>query len=234
MSELDYIAENIKSIRQRVAAAALKNGRKPEDITIIAVTKTVEPDKILKAWDENLIDFGENRVQELKRKYDLIDRPCNWHLIGHLQKNKVKDVIGKAKLIHSVDNYELAQEIQKRAANACITMDVLIETNISGEESKFGIAPDQLKEFIREIAVLPNLKVKGLMTIAPNFEEKERTRPIFKELYKIFVDIRKENIDNIDMKCISAGMSNDFDVAIEEGSNIVRVGTSIFGKRTIK
>ncbi len=152
-------------------------------------------------------------------------------MIGHLQTNKVKYIIDKVVMIHSVDSFDLAEEIQKRAQKAGITMDVLVEVNIAGEDSKFGIDPKEVIDFVKKISVFPNIRVKGLMTIAPFVQNPEEIRWVFKKINKIFVDIRKENIDNIDMNYISAGMSNDFEVAIEEGANIVRIGTSIFGKR---
>jgi hypothetical protein len=228
---MSEIKKNIEDIKRRVEKAAIKSGRKFEDIKIIAVTKTIDSGKINEVLDENILDLGENRVQEICRKYDEINRPCNWHMIGHLQTNKVKYIINKVAMIHSLDSFELAQELQKRAQRAGITMDVLVEVNVSGEISKYGIAPKDVLDFIKKVSVFPNIKIKGLMTIAPNVQNPEDTRVVFKEIYKIFLDIRKENINNIDINYISAGMSNDFEVAIEEGANIVRVGTSIFGKR---
>ncbi len=225
------IKKNIDDIRQKVEKAAIKSGRKFDDIKIIAVTKTIDSKRIIEVLDENMTDLGENRVQELCKKYDEIKRPCNWHLIGHLQTNKVKYIIDKVVMIHSVDSFDLAEEIQKRAQKAGITMDVLVEVNIAGEDSKFGIDPKEVIDFVKKISVFPNIRVKGLMTIAPFVQNPEEIRWVFKKINKIFVDIRKENIDNIDMNYISAGMSNDFEVAIEEGANIVRIGTSIFGKR---
>ncbi|MFA6309323.1 MAG: YggS family pyridoxal phosphate-dependent enzyme [Clostridia bacterium] len=225
------ITKNIEDIKRRVEKAAIKSGRKFEDIKIIAVTKTIDSERINEVLDENILDLGENRVQEICRKYDEIKRPCNWHMIGHLQTNKVKYIINKVAMIHSLDSFELAQELQKRAKRAGISMDVLVEVNVSGEISKYGIAPKDVLDFIKKASVFPNIKIKGLMTIAPNAQNTEDIRMVFKEIYKIFLDIRKENINNIDINYISAGMSNDFEVAIEEGANIVRVGTSIFGKR---
>ncbi|MCX7842782.1 MAG: YggS family pyridoxal phosphate-dependent enzyme [Clostridia bacterium] len=226
-----YIRDNLGEIKRKVAAAAERSGRKAEDITIIAVTKTIDADRILRVIDEGIVNLGENRVQELCEKYDIINRTCNWHLIGHLQTNKVKYIIEKISMIHSVDRMDLALEIQKRAEKAGRIIDILVQVNVSGEKSKFGIAPEEAMELVRGIAALKNIKVRGLMTIAPYSEDPETSRPVFRGLKKIFVDIGKENIDNIDMGFLSMGMSNDFEIAIEEGANMVRIGTSIFGQR---
>lgn len=227
----DYVKSNIEKIMNRVECAAVKSGRSLEDVKIIAVTKTIEPERIIKAVDAGIIDLGENRVQELVEKYDKINRECNWHLIGHLQTNKVKYIIEKVCMIHSLDRMELAHEIQKRAERAGRIIDVLVQVNVAEEESKFGIRTHKALDFIKEISLLRNMRVKGLMTIAPYVENPEAVRCVFRELRKLLIDIRQENIDNIDMDFLSMGMSNDFEVAIEEGSNIVRIGTAIFGKR---
>lgn len=231
ITEDSSIRKNILSVRERAAQAAIKSGRKPEDVSIIAVTKTVEPERITKAIDEGLKELGENRVQELCEKYDIIDRDCSWHLIGHLQTNKVKYIIDKVKLIHSLDSVELAKEIQKRAEKLNRIADVLVQVNVAGEDTKFGISPETTLDFLREISRYGNIKVRGLMTIAPFADNPEDIRYVFRDLRKKFIDIKKENIDNIDMVILSMGMSNDFEVAIEEGSNMVRIGSAIFGKR---
>jgi len=230
-SGLDYIKYNLENIRSRVARAAEKSGRNPEDVQIIAVTKTVDIARIQRVIDEGILNLGENRVQELCEKYDNIDRECKWHLIGHLQTNKVKYVIDRVRMIHSIDRLDLAREIQRKAEKEGRVMEVLVQVNVSGEESKFGLPPELTLDFIRGISTLHNVKVKGLMTIAPYVENPESVRSVFRNLKKIFIDIQKENIDNIDMAYLSMGMSNDFEVAVEEGSNMVRVGTSIFGER---
>lgn len=227
----DYIRQNIDDLRKKVARAAIKSGRSPEDIKIVAVTKTVQPEKISIAIDEGLIDLGENRVQELCEKYDKISSECNWHLIGHLQTNKVKYLIDKISLLHSVDRIALVDEIQKRAEKIEKIVKILVQVNIAKEESKFGIGADKVIDFIKTLSIYPNIKVKGLMTMAPNSEEPENIRWVFRDLRKLYIDIAKENIHNIDMELLSMGMSNDFQVAIEEGSNIIRVGTAIFGER---
>lgn len=229
--QIGEIAGNVADVRARAAVAAVKSGRRPEDVTIIAVTKTIEPDRILAAFNEGMRDLGENRVQELCQKYDILDRGIKWHLIGHLQTNKVKQIIDKVSLIHSVDSIELAKEIDKRAGIAGIRKDILVQVNVAEEESKFGINVKQAPQFIRELAELLNIRVVGLMTVAPLAQDQEEIRWVFRGLKKLFIDIKQENIDNIYMQHLSMGMSNDFEAAIEEGATIVRVGTSIFGKR---
>ncbi|MCR4434285.1 MAG: YggS family pyridoxal phosphate-dependent enzyme [Clostridiales bacterium] len=225
------IAENVEDVKARIEAAARKSGRNAGEITVVAVTKTVDTDRMVEAIDAGLVNVGENRVQELCSKYDKINRKCNWHLIGHLQTNKVKYIVDKVSMIHSVDSLELAREIDKRAEKVHRIVDVLVQVNVAGEDTKFGIEPAKTEDFIRELSCLRNIKVKGLMTIAPFYENPEDARYVFRELNKKFIDIKRENIDNIDMAFLSMGMSNDFEVAIEEGANIVRIGTAIFGKR---
>lgn len=227
----NIIRENSERIRARVREAAIRSGRRPEEVRIIAVSKTVAPERIKTAFDLGLTDFGENRVQELCEKTDILNIGCNWHLIGHLQTNKVKYIIDRVSMIHSLDSLELAQEIQKRAQKADRRMDVLVQVNVAGEESKFGIRPEETLGFVRGLSRMGNIKVKGLMTIAPLAENPEEIRWVFANLRKLLIDIGKENIDNIDMDYLSMGMSNDFEIAIEEGSNMVRIGTALFGKR---
>jgi pyridoxal phosphate enzyme (YggS family) len=227
----EYISSNIDSLKKRIQATAEKSGREFDDITLIAVTKTVEVERIKTAIKQGIFNFGENRVQELLEKYDIINVKSNWHLIGHLQTNKVKYIVDKVSMIHSVDRLELAKEIQKHAERFNRIIDVLIQVNISGEDSKFGIKPDRAFDLIKDISLFENIKVKGLMTIAPNTENKEEIRNVFKGLKEIFIDIKKENIDNVSMEYLSMGMSGDFEIAIEEGANMIRVGSAIFGKR---
>jgi len=224
------IKENIAAVRARISAAAQRAGRNPEDITLVAVSKTVEPQRIIEAIDGGITHLGENRVQELVKKYDAIPGKIQWHLIGHLQTNKVKYIIDKVSLVHSVDSIELAKEIDRRANRRGTVVNILIQVNVAGEETKFGISPDQVEDMIEEIRSYPGIKVKGLMTIAPFAENPEEIRYVFRELNKKYIDIKRKNIDNIDMEYLSMGMSNDFEVAIEEGSNMVRIGTAIFGK----
>lgn len=225
------IQENLDNIYSRIKAAAEKSGRKPEDIKLVAVTKTIDVDRIRSVYNYGILDMGENKVQELLEKYDKLDSACRWHLIGHLQTNKVKYIIDKVQMIHSVDSLPLVKEIDLRAAKAGKKMDILLQVNVSGEETKFGINPDEINELINEVPKFRNISLRGLMTIAPYAQNAEEIRPIFRQLYKLYIDIKSKKIDNVTMDYLSMGMSNDFEVAIEEGANIVRIGTSIFGKR---
>ncbi|MDF2986578.1 MAG: alanine racemase domain protein [Eubacterium sp.] len=225
------IKNNLDNIFDKVRAAAEKSGRTAEDIKVIAVTKTVEVDRIKNVYEYGLRDMGENRVQELTDKYDKLPEDCKWHLIGHLQTNKVKYIIDKVAMIHSVDSVELAKEINLRAEKHGRIIDILLQVNVSGEETKFGISPDEVYDFIGKISQMKNLCLKGLMTIAPFTHDPQEIRPVFKNLYNIYIDIKHKRIDNVNMDYLSMGMSNDFEVAIEEGANVVRIGTSIFGKR---
>ncbi len=230
-TEHSIISENIGAINAGIWAAAKRAGRSPESVKIIGVSKTVSPERIEEAFSCGITEFGENRVQELCKKYDILNIKCNWHMIGHLQKNKVKYILDKVSMIHSLDSMELAREIQKRAKNTNRQVNALVQVNIAQEDSKFGISPDETVDFIREISEMGNIRIKGLMTIAPMAPNPEEVRWVFAGLRKLLIDIRQENIDNIDMDYLSMGMSNDFEVAIEEGSNMVRIGTSLFGKR---
>ncbi|HHV95367.1 MAG TPA: YggS family pyridoxal phosphate-dependent enzyme [Clostridiaceae bacterium] len=237
----DDVKKNITSVMERVSKAAIRSGRKPEMIKVVAVTKNVEPERIMKALSTNVIrNLGENRVQELVEKYEFFSsnemygKIINWHLIGHLQSNKVKYIVDKVKMIHSLDSIKLAREINDRMEKIQKIMDVLVEVNVAEEETKYGIRANEVEDFLEEVKDLKYIKVKGLMTVAPKVTDPEEVRPVFRELKKIFIDISRKNIDNIDMVYLSMGMSNDFEVAIEEGANIVRIGTSIFGKREYK
>lgn len=226
------IALNLDEINKKIETAAKKSGRKREDIFLLPVTKTIDTERIQKVFDYGINSFGENKVQEILDKYDKFPNDAvNWHLIGHLQTNKVKYIIDKVKLIHSVDSEKLAQEINKKSEALNKVTDVLVEVNISAEDSKFGIKPENTEEFIKKISKLKNIRIKGLMTVAPYVENSEENRHYFRELRKLSVDIAKENIDNVYMDTLSMGMTNDYEVAIEEGATIVRIGTGIFGKR---
>ena len=226
------ITQNIEEIRGRMAQAAVRSGRRPEDVLLIAVTKLHEPDEIEEAIAAGVTDIAENKVQEIQKKFDQIHSPVNWHLIGHLQTNKVKYIIDKVVMIHSVDSVHLAQEIDKRAAAAGRTMDVLLQVNAAHEESKFGLDPKDVPQVFREILdSCPNVKIRGLMHIAPWSEDPEEIRPYFKEVKDLFDTLAAVEHPNADFKYLSMGMSHDFETAIEEGANIIRVGTSIFGER---
>ncbi|MBR7070851.1 MAG: YggS family pyridoxal phosphate-dependent enzyme [Clostridia bacterium] len=222
--------ENYQDILTRVQNAALQSGRTPEDITLLAATKTVDINTINHAIESGISFIGENRVQEfLSKEADLL--PVHRHFIGHLQTNKVKDIIQKVELIHSVDSFHLAKEISRQAEKAGVDMDILLEVNIGNEESKSGFAPDALEERLCEIVQLPHIHVKGLMAIPPICNQPEDNRKYFKEMYHLFLDIRNKKIDNSAMSVLSMGMSDDFEVAIQEGATLVRVGTALFGKR---
>lgn len=224
------ISKNLEAIKKKIEVAAIKSGRLPEDIKLLAVSKTIAPEIIQQAIDLGLTELGENKVQEIMNKYDLLPQ-AQWHLIGHLQTNKVKYIIDKVKLIHSVDSVKLAQEISKRAVQAGITMNVLVEINIGNEESKHGVPIEQAEALAVEISKLDNITVKGLMTVAPFVENPEENRKYFKQMKNLFIDIASKNYNNIFMEYLSMGMTNDYEIAIEEGANIVRIGTGLFGKR---
>lgn len=227
----NYISENINVIRQKIAKAAQKAGRNPEDVLLLAVSKTIDNERIRQAVDCGLNELGENKVQEIMDKFDTLERDVKWHMIGHLQTNKVKYIIDKVKLIHSVDSIKLAEEINKRAAKCGRVMDILVEINVADEDSKFGIACDMAEDIIRQMALMENIRVRGLMTVAPNVDDGEENRPVFKRLRQLFIDINGKKIDNVNMDILSMGMTGDYEVAIEEGATIVRVGTGIFGPR---
>ncbi len=221
---------NYEAVTQKLDNALLKVGKTRQDVILLAATKTVDVDTINYAINKGIAYIGENKVQELLSKYDsVID--VHHHFIGHLQTNKVKDVVGKVELIHSVDSLKLAKEISKQSQKIGKTMDILLEINIGDEDSKWGFTPDNLENSIKEIAALTNIRICGLMAIPPICENAEDNRKYFKKMYQLFVDIRDKNIDNSYMDILSMGMSDDFDIAVEEGANLVRVGTALFGKR---
>ena len=221
---------NFELIRQRLESAAKRSGRKSEDITLLAATKTVDANTINYAISKGISYIGENKVQELLFKNDDVVG-AHRHFIGHLQTNKVKDIIDKVKLIQSVDSIKLAKEISKQAKKQGIVMDILLEVNIGGEESKWGFTPETLLLAVKEIAGFDNLSIKGLMAIPPICENMEQNRKYFRKMYKLFIDIGAEKIDNSSMEILSMGMSDDFDIAIEEGATLVRLGTALFGRR---
>mgnify|MGYP000175876292 CR=1 FL=1 len=198
---------------------------------MIAVSKTKPLEMVEELRKEKVLDFGENKVQEIRDKYANISWPVRWHLIGHLQRNKVKYIIDKAELIHSVDSLKLAETIEKEAAKKNCIQDILVEVNVAQEESKFGLKVDEVIPFIEKISQFQHICVKGLMTIAPFVENPDDNRPVFANLHKLSVDIMNKNIDNVNVSILSMGMTNDYEVAIEEGATMVRVGTGIFGAR---
>lgn len=221
---------NYSEILERLEKAVSKTGKKIDDIILLAATKTVDTDTINYAVSKGISYIGENKVQELLSK-EKDYAPCHRHFIGHLQTNKVKDIIDKVEMIQSVDSLKLAKEISKQAVKNNLEMEILLEVNIGDEESKWGFRPEDTENAVREIAKLPNLKIKGLMAIPPICENSEENRPYFQKMKKLFVDIGDKNIDNSSMDILSMGMSDDFDIAVEEGANLVRVGTALFGRR---
>lgn len=231
MEDYGYISENIENIRKNIDAACKRSGRDPKDVLLLAVSKTVNVDRIKVAVDCGLNSLGENRVQEIMEKYEPMGENVKWHLIGHLQTNKVKYIIDKVELIHSVESIKLAEEINKQAKKHNLVMDVLVEVNMADEESKFGVKPKETESFIRELALMDNIRVRGLMTVAPNVENGEENRVYFRNMKQLLVDINAKNINNINMDILSMGMTGDYETAVEEGATIVRVGTGIFGKR---
>lgn len=231
MDRLAYIKSNISALTERIGAAAERSGRSTDDITVIAVSKTVDLDRIRAAVEAGLTNLGESKVQELAEKHSAIGLPCHWHFIGHLQSNKAKQIVDKVDLIHSVDSLELGAQLQRAAKKSGRVLKILVQINISGEETKFGIQPSEVADFLKAMAGFENLKVMGLMGIGPNTEDKALVRASFKVLHKIYIDMKAKNLDNICMEVLSMGMSDDFEIAIEEGSNMIRVGTFIFGRR---
>lgn len=225
------IKENLAHVQENIKAACKRAGRDEKEVTLIAVSKTKPVEMIREAIEYGIIDFGENKVQEMCNKMEVIPEKLNWHLIGHLQTNKVKYVVDKAYLIHSVDSIKLASTINELAQKKGVVCNILVEVNVAGEESKFGIKPSECESFIREISRYKNIKVRGLMTIAPFVENPEDDRVHFASLKKLLVDINRKNIDNVSMDVLSMGMTNDYEVAVEEGATLVRVGTGIFGER---
>ena len=225
------VVENYKSVLKNVADTCKQSGRKESDVTLIAVSKTKPVEMIEELYSIGVRDFGENKVQELTAKYEKLPKDIRWHMIGHLQTNKVKYLIDTAYMIHSVDSYKLAEVISKEAEKKSKVIPILIEVNVAQEESKFGVQIIECEELIREIAKLPGVAVKGLMTIAPYVENGEDNRKYFRRLKQLSVDIMHKNIDNVCMDLLSMGMSGDYETAIEEGSSYVRVGTGIFGER---
>ena len=224
------IESNLKTTKAKIAEAAKKSGREEKDITLIAVTKTHSPEEINEAINCGVTDIGENKVQEIVEKYDRV-KPVRWHLIGHLQTNKVKYIIDKVYMIHSVDSVHLMEEIDRQAKKHGIVMNILIQVNISGEETKFGIRPDEIDTMLEAAEGFSNIKVCGLMTILPKVDNSVSLRLHFVNIRRIYIDISKKKYNNISMQYLSMGMSGDFETAVEEGSNMVRIGRAIFGER---
>ena len=225
------IQENIKLVEENIKKACEKVGRDVNEVTLIAVSKTKPYTAIEEALPTGVKDYGENKVQELCDKYEILPKDIKWHMIGHLQRNKVKYLVGKASLIHSVDSIRLAEQIEKEYAKSDEIANILIEVNMAQEESKFGITSEETEQLVREIAKFPHIRIKGLMTIAPYTDNPESNRVYFRNMKKLSVDIENKNIDNVSMGVLSMGMTGDYQVAVEEGATLVRVGTGIFGER---
>lgn len=225
------IRENLEEVEKKIQAACERAGRSRDEVTLIAVSKTKPVSMLMEAYDSGIREFGENKVQEMMDKYDQMPSDIHWHMIGHLQRNKVKYLMGKSWLIHSVDSYRLAEEISQQSVKHNVTTDILIEVNIAGEETKFGTSREEAIQLVEAAAALPNIHICGLMTIAPFVDDPEDNRKYFRKIKELSVDIEQKNIDNVDMRILSMGMTGDYEVAIEEGATMVRVGTGIFGER---
>ena len=225
------LKENLEAVQKNIIEACKKVGRDSNEVTLIAVSKTKPLSDIEEIMDLGVIEFGENKVQELVDKYENIKAPVHWHLIGHLQTNKVKYIVDKVALIHSVDSLKLAEQISKEAVKKNVISNILVQVNVAKEETKFGIETEEVYDLVEKISKLPNISIQGLMTIAPFVENPEENLLIFRKLHQLYVDIKQKNIDNVNMNVLSMGMTNDYQVAIEEVATMVRVGTGIFGAR---
>lgn len=225
------LAENLQKVEANIQKACQKSGRDRKEVTLIAVSKTKPIPMLQEIYDEGIRDFGENKVQELSDKYEALSKDIQWHMIGHLQRNKIKYIVDKVELIHSVDSVRLAEAIEHEAEKKGVEVNILIEVNVAKEDSKFGIMPEETLETVKTIASLQHVHIQGLMTIAPYVDNPEDNRPHFKKLHKLSVDIADKKVNNVNMSILSMGMTNDYQVAIEEGATMVRVGTGIFGER---
>ena len=225
------VQENLKTVRERIEAACRRVGRDPDEVTLIAVSKTKPVEMMREAYDAGQRDFGENKVQEITRKYEEMPGDVRWHMIGHLQRNKVKYIVGQTALIHSVDSLRLAETISQEAVKKDVTVPILLEVNVAGEESKYGVSCDEAMTLAKQISSLPNIRIEGLMTIAPYVSDPEENRPVFRKLRQFGVDMKGKNMNNVNVNILSMGMTGDYEVAVEEGATMVRVGTGIFGER---
>lgn len=225
------IRENLQRIEEQIGEACTRAGRDRREVTLVAVSKTKPVDMLRSAYEAGARQFGENKVQELTSKIPQLPSDISWHMIGHLQTNKVRQVTGKTCLIHSADSIRLVREIEKESARQELTTDILLEVNVAREESKFGFFLEEAEEALYIMKDFPHVKVRGLMTIAPFVSNAQHNRPVFRKLYQFYVDMKSKNIDNVTMDILSMGMTGDFQVAIEEGATMVRVGTGIFGAR---
>ena len=225
------LKDNLARVEERISRACIRARRSRDEVTLVAVSKTKPVEMLREAYGLGVRVFGENKVQEIRDKYEEMPPDTEWHMIGHLQTNKVKYIVDKVKLIHSVDSVKLAETIEKEAAKHNISVDILLEVNVAEESSKFGLRTVEVLPVFEQIAQLPHINIRGLMTIAPFVEDPEENRPVFADLHKLYVDIKEKNIDNGTVSILSMGMTNDYEVAIEEGATMVRIGTGIFGAR---
>lgn len=225
------LSDNLHEVQENIRKACERSGRNPEDVTLIAVSKTKPVSDIEQIYAAGIREFGENKVQEMNDKQKVLPGDINWHMIGHLQRNKVKYIVDNVAMIHSVDSVRLAEEISKEAVKKNVAVDILVEVNVAKEESKFGLYTEDVRQFVEQISKLPGINIQGLMTSAPFVDNPEDNRQYFKKLKDLSVDINAKNIDNVHMDFLSMGMTNDYVVAVEEGATHVRVGTAIFGHR---
>ena len=225
------VVEGLNSVKADIASACNEVGRNVDDVTLIAVSKTKPVEMLMEAYNVGVRDFGENYVQELCEKIEVMPKDIRWHMIGHLQRNKVKYIVGKVSMIHAVDSLRLAEEIDKCAAKLNVVQDILIEVNMGREETKFGVFEEDALSLVKEIAGLKHVRIRGLMTSAPYVVDSDENRKIFYKIKQLAVDIAGQNIDNVYMDVLSMGMSQDFVAAVKEGSTMVRVGSKIFGAR---
>ena len=225
------LRDNLYEVEERIQEACRRAGRDRSEVTLVAVSKTKPAEMLREAYDLGVRVFGENKVQEIREKYEVLPKDIEWHMIGHLQTNKVKYIVDKVRLIHSVDSFKLAEVIEKEAEKHGRTVDVLLEVNVAEEASKFGLKTSDVLPMAEKISQLPHVNLRGLMTIAPFVENPEKNRAIFANLHELYVDIKEKNIDNGTVSILSMGMTNDYEVAVEEGATMVRVGTGIFGAR---
>ena len=225
------VADNLEKVKENIAEACRKAGRDPGEVTLIAVSKTKPVELLREAYDAGARCFGENKVQEIMDKYPQLPADIQWHMIRHLQRNKVKYIVDKVKMIHSVDSLRLAETIEQEASKRGVQVPVLLEVNVAQEESKFGLKTDEVLPLAEAVSAFPHIKIQGLMTIAPYVDDPEENRGIFRQLKKLSVDIEAKNINNVTMSVLSMGMTGDYQVAVQEGATMVRVGTGIFGER---
>lgn len=228
---MHFIEENLKQVEQRIREACARSGRRREDVRLIVVSKTKPVSMIEEVIRLGIRDFGENKPQELRDKYDVLPKDLRWHMIGNLQRNKIKYVVGRAVMIHSIGSEELALAVDRECEKKGMVMPCLVEVNMAHEESKGGIAPEEAPAFVRSISALKHLKIEGLMTVAPYVENPGENREYFRALRNLAVDIGSQNIDNISMRHLSMGMTGDFEIAIEEGATMIRIGSGILGER---